>query len=54
MEPYQLWIIIASCITLITGGFGWVLGFVKANERRIRELEIKVAVMQAVIEERKK
>ncbi len=54
MEPYQLWLIIGSSVTLITSGLGWLLSLVRANERRIRDLEIQVAVQKAIIDERKR
>ena len=54
MEPYQLWLVIGSSATLITGGLGWIMAMVRSNERRIRDLEIEVAVLKAVSEERKK
>lgn len=53
METHQLCLVIGSSATLITTGLGFMLSMIKSNERHIRDLEIEVAVMKAVLEERK-
>jgi hypothetical protein len=54
METYQLWLVIGSSITLITGGLSWLLSMIKNQEQRILELEIKIAVLEAIQKERGK
>ena len=54
MEPYQIWAIAASSFTLVASGLGWLLGMIKSAERRIRDLEISLAVLEAIVKERGK
>lgn len=53
MEPYQLWLVLGSSITIITGGIGWLMSKLSRAEDRIHELEVVVAVLKAIAEERK-
>ena len=52
METYHIWMIAGSSVTLISGGLGWLLSMIKSQERRIRDLELEVAVIKAIQEER--
>ena len=52
METYQLWLVIGSSVTIITGGLGWLLSLIKGCEKRIRDLEIELAVVKAIQKER--
>jgi hypothetical protein len=54
IETYQLWLVIGSSVTLITGGLSWLLSMIKSQERRISDLEVKTAVIEAVQKERGK
>lgn len=54
MEPYQLWLVVGSTVTLVTGGLGWLLSMIKSQEKRISDLEVKAAVIEAIQKERGK
>jgi len=53
MNEYQYIIIFATSISLITGGLGWIISWVRAIDRKASQLETDVAVIKAVLEERK-
>lgn len=54
MEPYQLWLVIGSSATLVLTGLGILISYIKNCDSRIRDLEMSVAVLKAILAEREK
>lgn len=54
MEPYQIWLVIGSAATLVLTGLGMLLSALKSCETRIRDLEMNMAVVKVILEERRK
>ena len=53
MEPFQIWLVAGSAATLVSGAVGFLIGWIRALDRRITALEIECAVLRAILAERK-
>lgn len=54
METYQFWVMLAAVVSMITGFFGMIVAWLKGVDKRVSELEIKNAVLEAIVKERGK
>lgn len=53
MELYQIIMIAAAGATLFSGLIGWLVSWIRGVDRKAAELEKEVAVIKAILEERK-
>jgi len=54
MTDFQFWVLFGTAVSMLAGGIGWVISWLKNVDKRANELEKEVAVIKARMEERKK
>jgi hypothetical protein len=53
VNEFQFWIMLSAVFGLLAGGIGWVITWLRSHDKRIEAMEIAVAVIKAIMEERK-
>jgi hypothetical protein len=54
MTDFQFWVLFGTAVSFLTGGIGWLISWIKSVDRKTSELEIDIAVLKAILDERKK